>query len=157
MNVLIFFDGVMSHRFAAPIVQGVALFRSLQTHRRTVILCKEREKTEKWLRDNNILKIDDLVSAEEIGVSKDLELIEYCRSKGKIDVVVTSDITLSTKLLEAGIPTLLFLDPKYTRPEFRPDAPKGVKSWEELQTEKDRQEELYREDPRANEDHIFGG
>lgn len=156
MSVLVFLDGVMRRDFGTPIVQGVALYRSLQAQRRTVVLCEKKPEAEVWLSQNNIVQIDDLYSYEDHKVLTDLELVESCRSRGSIDVVVTSDPELAKELLERGITSMLFLSPKYIRPEFRPDSRKGVKSWAALQEEIDRQQELYREDPRASEDHLFG-
>lgn len=146
----------MRRDFGTPIVQGVALYRSLQAQRRTVILCEKKPEAEVWLSQNNILKIDDLTCFEDHNVTTSIELVESCRSRGPIDVVVTSDPELAKELLERGITSMLFLSPQYIRPEFRPDSPRGVKSWAVLQEEMDRQQELYREDPRANEDHLFG-
>lgn len=157
MNVLVFLDGVLKNSSGAPITQGVALFRSLQAQRRTLILCKNREKSEVWLKENKIIKIDDLISSEDLLIESDFRLVDHCRSKGPVDVVVTADPSLASKLLEVGLTALLFASPRYIRPEFRPDATRGVKMWSDLQAEIDRQEDLYREDPRANEDHLFGG
>ena len=151
-----FFDGVLKDDSGKPILQGVALFRSLQSHRRTVIICDKREYTEAWLKTNNIVKIDDLVVSEETNNLTGMDIINHCRSKGKIDLVVTADPELATRLLEQGLASVLFLEPKYIRPEFRPDAPRGVRAWEELTTEIIKQDDLYREDPRVNEDHLFG-
>ena len=149
MSVLVFLDGVMRKDIGSPITQGVALFRSLQGQRRTVILCDKKEDVEVWLRQNNIMKVDDLVSYEDAKTESEVELVEYCRSRGYIDCVVTADPEVATELLERGIISLLFVHPKYIRPEFRPDSRRGIKSWEDLQTELEKQEELYREDPRV--------
>jgi hypothetical protein len=66
---------------------------------------------------------------------------------------MTDDVELTRKLIEAGIPTLVFLNPRYTRPEFRPDTRTGVKSWEAITDEMDKQQEIYREDVRLSEDY----
>jgi hypothetical protein len=149
MNVLVFLDGVMRNSSGAPVPQGVALFRALQAQRRALILCGHKERTEIWLRENKIVQIDDLVSANDLNIDSDLRLVEHCRSKGPIDLVVTADLELSKELIEQGLTTILFLSPKYFRPEFRPDGARGIKSWADLQAEVDRQDDLYREDPRA--------
>ena len=149
MNVLVFLDGVLKNNSNAPILQGVALYRSLQAQRRTLILCDERELTEVWLRENKIVRIDDLLCMEDFDFDDPFSLVEYCRSKGTVELVVTADPELATTILDSGIPTLLFLSPKYIRPEFRPDAPRGAKAWADLTASLDKQDELYREDPRA--------
>lgn len=148
MSVLVFLDGVLKKELGSPILQGVALYRSMQSQRRTVILCGHKERAEIWLRENNILKNDDLISSEDLNIKDPYRLVDYCRSQGPVDVVITADVELSKQLLEHGLPTILFLDPKYVRPEFRPDDPRGRKSWVDLQDELERQDEMYREDPR---------
>lgn len=149
MNVLVFLDGVLKNDSGAPILQGVALFRSLQAQRRTLILCDEKEPAEVWLLNNKITKLDDLVAKDVTGVERDVILVEQCRSRGPVDLVVTADPELATELIELGITVSLFLSPKYMRPEFRPDISKGAKIWADLTAELDRQNDLYREDPRA--------
>lgn len=95
-------------------------------------------------------KLDDIIGYVDNPIDDARYLtVESLRSKGKIDFVVTDDTELALRFLEVSIPVLMFLNPKYTRPEFRPDAREGVKSWSKITEELDKQQGLYLEDPRT--------
>jgi hypothetical protein len=147
-----FVDNVLRGAGNAPIYQGLALYRLLNDTNRVVLLCERKEEANRWLLTHRINKLDDLIDQTVIGRGEDkrLQQVEYCRSQGKVDFVVTGDIDLGKDLLEHGIDTFLFLHPMYIRPEFRPDGREGgPKHWKAIEEEVDRQLELYKEDPRT--------
>lgn len=146
-----FVDGVLRSDTGSPIYQGLALYRMFNEDVRVILLSNEREKTHRWLLEHKINKIDDLFDYNLPGVLDDPELdqVKYCRSQGKVDVVVTADLDLATKLLQEGLDTLVFLHPTYLRPEFRPDGRQGVRSWAAIEAEMDKQIEMIKEDPRV--------
>ena len=74
--------------------------------------------------------------------------MEWIKSQGPVELVITSDPDLTVKLLSVGITTLVFMSPVYIREEFRPDSRKGVKSWQKIVEEIDSQNAAYKEDPR---------
>ena len=118
---------------------------------RVVVLTEDKEKAEVWFKSNTLnAKLDDIVGPSTI-VSDNPRLQQVLdnQSKGKVELVVTDDSNLAKDLLEIGITTLVFISPKYSRPEFRPDAREGVKSWTNIIDELDRQQGLYSEDPRT--------
>ena len=152
MSVLIFVDGIIrKERDQSVIVDGVNLYRSLNETNRVLLLAKDRERTDIWLKTNNMAKkLDDIIGYVDNPIDDARYLtVESLRSKGKIDFVVTDDTELALRFLEVSIPVLMFLNPKYTRPEFRPDAREGVKSWSKITEELDKQQGLYLEDPRT--------
>jgi hypothetical protein len=146
-----FVDGVLRHNSSAPIYSGMALYRMFSEDMRVVLLSENKEKTHRWLLEHKINTFDDLIDNSVPGVSEDpeFEQVKYCRSQGKIELVVTANIELAKKLLEEGIDTLMFLHPNYLRPEFRPDGRQGIRSWAAVQDEMDKQMEMLREDPRV--------
>lgn len=146
-----FVDGVLRSDTGSPIYQGLALYRMFNEDVRVILLSNEREKTHRWLLEHKINKIDDLFDYNLPGVLDDPELdqVKYCRSQGKVEVVVTADLDLATKLLQEGLDTLVFLHPTYLRPEFRPDGRQGVRSWAAIEAEMDKQIEMIKEDPRV--------
>lgn len=151
MSVLVFVDGILRRdRDQSIIMEGVALYKSLNETNRVILLCNDAERTDVWLKTNNLAKkLDDIVAIVDTPLDNPrLLTIESLRSKGKIDYVVTEDTELARQLIEAGIAVLVFLNPRYTRPEFRPDSREGVKSWEKITEELDRQQGIYDEDPR---------
>lgn len=146
-----FVDGVLRHNSSAPIYSGMALYRMFSEDMRVVLLSEDKEKTHRWLLEHKINTFDDLIDNNVPGVLEDpeFEQVKYCRSQGKIELVVTANIELAKKLLEEGIDTLMFLHPNYLRPEFRPDGRQGIRSWAAVQDEMDKQMEMLREDPRV--------
>lgn len=156
MSVLIFMDGVIrKERDQSIILDGSALYKSLNENYRVLLLTNDKERTDIWLKTNNLAKkIDDIVQIEDSPLGdNELRTVEAVRSKGKVDFVVTDSPELTKKLIEVGITVLVFLQPRYARPEFRPDGRAGVKSWEAITEELDKQQGLYLEDERlANAD-----
>jgi hypothetical protein len=75
--------------------------------------------------------------------------VEYVRSQGPVDFVITPDPKLTIKLLEIGITTMVFMNPIYIREEFRPDSKVGIKKWGDIVDELVRQQESYIEDNRV--------
>lgn len=152
MAVLFFMDGVLRRESdKSPIRDGVQLYKSLHEDVRTLILVDDKVEAERWMKQQNMAKkIDDLISESQPGL-EDLNLrkVQYVRSQGPVEFVVTDNVDLAKLLLEAGVTTYLFLSPKYMRPEFRPDSRKGVRSWEEITAQIDLQQDLYAEDPRV--------
>lgn len=151
MSVVVFVDGIMRReRDQSIIMEGVALYKSLNETNRVILICEDAERTDIWLKTNNLAKkLDDIVGIVDTPLDRPkLLTVETIRSKGKIDYVVTEDTELARQLIEVGIPVLVFLNPRYTRPEFRPDGREGRKSWVDINEELDRQQGLYDDDVR---------
>ena len=126
------------------------MYKSLTERIRTVIIADDKEEAERWFKQNGMSKkLDDIVDYKPTGeLNVNLRRVEYCRNIGNVEFVVTADVDLAKELLQAGVTTYLFMQPKYMRPEFRPDGRQGRKSWDNITEELDRQQELYSEDPR---------
>ena len=147
-------DGVIRKpRDLSVIMDGAAIFKSFNENYRVILITDDKEKTDVWLKSNNLAKkIDDIVQIVDTPLDNPrLLTVEVQRSKGKIDFVVTDDPELSKDLIEIGIPVLVFLNPRYTRPEFRPDTRVGVRSWEQITDELDKQQGIFIEDKRLSE------
>lgn len=151
MSVVVFVDGIMRReRDQSIIMEGVALYKSLNETNRVILICEDAERTDIWLKTNNLAKkLDDIIGIVDTPLDRPkLLTVESIRSKGKIDYVVTEDTELARQLIEVGVPVLVFLNPRYTRPEFRPDGREGKKSWVDINEELDRQQGLYDDDAR---------
>ena len=150
MAVLLYVDGVLSNKGVA-IKDGLALYRTIQEKMAVILLCDDKEKTDRWLKENKLMKTDNIVDNNVPGVVDDVKFrqAEWCRSQGPVDYVITSDVELAQKLLEYGFRTLLFLDPVYLDHKFRPDSREGRKSWSDIQAELDKQQDMYLDDPRV--------
>ena len=155
MSVLVFLDGVIRRRADHSIIMdGAAIYKSFNENYRVLIVTDDKEKTDIWLKTNNLAKkIDDIVEIEDTPLGDaEFYTVERERAKGKIDFVVTEDADLTKRLIEVGIPVLVFLNPRYTRPEFRPDTRSGIKSWELITEELDKQQGLYLDDNRLDDE-----
>jgi rRNA-processing protein FCF1 len=152
MAVLMFLDGVLRNDKSAPIPNGMLLYRTLNQTQRVLLLCQDKEKADHWLRQHKINKLDDLVdeSIPSIGEFPELRQVEYLRSLGPVDYVVTSNAELTKRLLEIGVTVLVFMNPIYIREEFRPDSKVGIKTWTSIVDEITRQQEAYMEDNRLS-------
>lgn len=150
MAVLLYVDGVLSNKGVA-IKDGLALYRTLQEKMAVILLCEDKEKTDRWLKENKLMKTDNIVDNKVPGVVGDVKFrqAQWCRSQGPVEYVVTADVDLAKTLIEYGFRTLLFLDPVYLDHKFRPDTKDGRKSWAEIQAELDKQEDMYLDDPRV--------
>lgn len=150
MAVLLYVDGVLSNKGVA-IKDGLALYRTLQEKMAVILLCEDKEKTDRWLKENKLMKTDNIVDHKVPGVTGDIKFrqAQWCRSQGPVEYVVTADVDLAKTLIEYGFRTLLFLDPVYLDHKFRPDTKDGRKSWAEIQAELDKQEDMYLDDPRV--------
>jgi hypothetical protein len=151
MAVLVFLDGVLRNKKNAPIPNGMLLYRSLNETNRVLILCKDKEKDNNWLKQNKIFKLDDLVDQNltYLGDNPEYRQVEYVRGLGPVDYVITENPELAALLLQQGITALVFLNPLYIDDRYRPDS-LTKKSWDEVIQELDKQEEALLEDPRVN-------
>jgi len=149
---LMFIDGVLRNPITnAPIPQGMSLYRILKDRGRVLLLCSHKEKDDRWLRENKVNLVDDLVGLEmTAGVEwPELRQVEYCRGQQSgVELVITADPALAAKLLEIGITSLMFLHPVYMAEKFRPDGRQGAKSWEKIKSEIISQQETFVEDHR---------
>ena len=153
MATLMFIDGVLRNPTTnAPIPQGMSLYRILKEKGRVLLLCTDKYKDDRWLRENKVNLVDDLVGLEmTAGVEwPALRQVEYCRGQQSgAELVITSDPALAAKLLEIGLTTLMFMHPVDLDEKFRPDGKRGAKSWEKIKSEIISQQETYVEDHRV--------
>jgi len=151
---LVFIDEVLRSQTGAPIPQGIALFRTLKEKGRVLILSKDKARDDIWLKAHKINFVDDLIGLESVTFTDfpEWRLVEYCRGQWHIDMVITSNPELATKLLTVGITTLMFLHPVYITERFRPDSRTGVRAWESISKEIATQQEAFIDDHRLNRD-----
>lgn len=150
MAVLLYVDGVLSKNNVV-IKDGLGLYRTLKEKMAVILLCKDKEKTEHWLRQNKVMQVDNIIDENIPSPLPNVEYrqAEWCRSQGPVDYVVTANTDLAIQLLNNGFRVLLFLDPVYIDHRHRPDSTDGRKSWSEINAELDKQMDMLLEDPRA--------
>lgn len=134
---------------------GRTLFEGLKGFGRITFLAdgfsRDRQVIEHFLKINRITDYVDIditvLSDGPDRVSRRLTQINRLRRTGPISFVVEPDPKIAAALVADGVMTLLYLHPQFTVPSWRPDYIGGVRRWDDLVAETERQETL-----RADED-----
>lgn len=147
-----FIDGVLRNATGAPIYQGLGIYKLLQEANKIYLFSENKDRDERWLRENKMWKnTDDLIGPEIAPNDPDLHFrqVMHCRGLGGgFEMAVTADPELSARLLEKGVTTLMLLHPIYIDEKFRPDGRTGIKSWNDIKAEIERQQDQLAEDHR---------
>lgn len=153
MATLMFVDHVLRSNLNTPIKQGFALYRTLKEKDRVLLLCAHREKDDRFLKENKVNLVDDLIGPDVPFLEESIEFrqVAYCRANWAVDLVITGDPEVATRLLNAGITTMLFMHPAYISEKFRPDSRQGIKPWAELTEQLIKQQESVVEDHRIQD------
>lgn len=151
MHILVEIDGVIRSRNEAPIPQGIQLVGALSAWNKiSYITDLDTATVTQWMDVNKIVDFDVIIDSSVALEGEDLKQrqITHARSQGKIDMVVTSDPAVWAFAFEQGIPAVMFGVPEYLRAEFRPDAPKKMRSWDQIQEAVARQNSARTQDAR---------
>lgn len=153
MATLMFVDHVLRSHINTPIKQGLNLYRTLKERDRVLLLCSHKERDDRWLKENKINLVDDLIGPDVPFLEESIEFrqVAHCRANWPLDLVVTGDPEVAKRLLEAGITTMLFMQPAYISEKFRPDSRQGIKPWAEMTEELIKQQESLVEDYRIQD------
>ena len=110
-----------------------------------------KPQAEQWINVNKVVDYDNLVDSSVGLVGEELSQrqMKVARSKGNVDLFVTNNPTNWAAAFEQGIPSIMFGVPSYTRLEFRPDAPKKIRAWNDIENEIRKQNELRTKDKRV--------
>lgn len=156
MNVLFSVDGVLRSDTGELVSDGLFMYRTMKTLGRVVLFTQlDRQSADVWLMMHNLADYDDLIDPSvSVDPAEPLHQrqLAVARSKGTVSFYVDADPGNVAYALRQGITALLFSMPQYARPEFRPDAPKGVRRWEDLVAERTRQQALKAADVRLKTD-----
>lgn len=107
-------------------------------------------RVKQWLNENKVVDFDNIINSSvhlEGEVLKERQ-IRFARARGPIELFITANPTLWAFAFEQGIPSLMFGIPGYLRAEFRPDAPKAVRAWGDIEAAIAKQNALMTEDAR---------
>jgi hypothetical protein len=151
MHIVVDLDGVLKGRNDNPISTGVIMVGSLSSwNKLTLISQASIVETQHWLDTNKIVDFDNIIDSsvalEGEGLSE--RQLNYVRGRGAVDLFITNNPTLWAYAFEQGIPSVMFGVPSYTRPEFRPDAPKKVRAWNDIEQAIEKQNTLRTKDAR---------
>lgn len=154
MHIVIQLEGVLRGQFDEPIPQGIILTGQLSAYNQiTFITDLSEAQAQQWINVNKVVDYDNLITNSVALVGEELapRQLKHARSKGHIDLVITNSPTLWAQAFEMGIPSIMFGVPSYTRTEFRPDAPKKVRAWTDIEDAIRKQNELRTQDARLGQ------
>jgi hypothetical protein len=152
MHIVIDLDGVLrGYRNDEPIPQGILITGALSAYNKiSFITDLSPNHAQQWINQNKIVDYDNMIDAS-VGIDGDPlkpRQLKLARAKSVVDLFITSDPALWAVAFDLGIPSLMFGVPGYLRPEFRPDAPKSVRSWDDIAASVAKQNEMMTKDRR---------
>jgi hypothetical protein len=136
------------------IIPGLLIYKSLvKDHRVSLIFDSgNKEKINYWLLMNSLTEHVNEIYWEDTDpedtATRRLAQIGRLRKQGPLSLVYEANTDAATKLLQAQIPTMLFLHPQYMHPDFRPGIKNEPTPWNNLLAEKIRQKEARATDTR---------
>jgi hypothetical protein len=136
MQILVDINGVLRGQNDEPISTGILMVGTLSVYNQLIFMSPlTGAQTKQWLDVNKIVDYDKIIdnSVHLEGDDLSQRQITFARSQGKIDLFITNDPSLWAYAFDQGVPSVMFGVPSYTRPEFRPDAPKRVRSWNDIE------------------------
>jgi len=159
MNIVFSLDGVLRGGAGDLVTDGLLLYRSMKVLGRVVLITEmDRPLAEVWCMMHNLGDYDDLLDPSVLvdpAENVKYRQIAVARSRGPITMYVDADPTVVAEALRMGITSLLFSSPQYSRPEFRPDAPKEIRRWDDIVSERTRQQAMKAVDARfSNQDDL---
>lgn len=127
-TALIAIDGVLRKTMGgAPIPEGRRLYVSLANTGRVVLLGTGEQDEADWLGLNGMVQHDFVVTDTPVLAADRMRREGY-----GVDLVVLAAPAQAQRLIAAGLNTLLFTHAEYAHPEWRPDTPRGLQSWQEI-------------------------
>jgi hypothetical protein len=136
VHILVELEGVLKGpRNDEPILVGIQMVGALSSYNQISFLTEMSTlEAKQWVDVNKIVDYDNLLDASLHLEGDDLteRQIKHARSRGKVDMFITGNPEHWVVAFEQGLPSIMFGVPSYIRPEFRPDAPKRVRSWDEI-------------------------
>jgi hypothetical protein len=153
MQILVDIDGVLKGQKEEPIGTGILMVGTLSVYNSLTFMADGTESQIKhWLDNNKVVDYDRIIDGKVSLVDENLKerQIKLARSKGPVDLFITNDPSLWAFAFDLGIPSVMFGVPSYTRVEFRPDAPKKVRAWSEIEEAVKQQNILRTQDARLS-------
>jgi hypothetical protein len=151
MHILVEMDGVLRGNNEAPIAPGIIMVGTLSSWNQITFMGSiTQAEMQYWLDVNKIVDFDRLIDSSVALEGEDLSerQVNVARAKGPIDLFITNNPKLWAYAFNMGIPSVMFAVPSYTRVEFRPDAPKRIRSWDAIEESINKQNELRTKDAR---------
>lgn len=137
MNIILSLNGTLRAESGEPNRAGVLLYYALNAAHRVAFITKDNKAdAEHWLQSHGIIGYDDLLdnSVELTGEELKKRQFLISRSKAPVEMYVDSDPEMCAWVFEhQNVPTLLVSHPSYLPVEHRPDAPRKVRAWNDIE------------------------
>lgn len=145
MIVIVALDGVLRSQNNSVIQDGRLLVECMRTAGKIVVISKDsKESTRRWLMQNRISYDDIVDNSVDLGGFDSLKKtqINRVRSTGLVKFLVDHDPEVNAWAMSEGITCAMFVHPVYALPKNRPDSDHPRKSWNDIQREYDKQQNL---------------
>lgn len=156
--VLISLDDVLRSHLGQPISDGSTLYRAMcEVSRVGVVLDDlDLETGRGWLRRAGLVDHVEVIPGDPRFEGPALRIfqIERARARDAVSMLIDGSPANIAAALKLGVTGLLFSQPKYMRPDFRPDAFKTIKTWDQIQAELDEQIDVHTRDDRFAEPEV---
>lgn len=152
MYIVVELDGVLrGSRNDEPIAQGILVTGALSAYNQIIFITEMSSlEANQWINQNKIVDFDNLLTSDVSLEGENLKerQLKLARAKAPVDLFITANPSLWAFAFDQGIPSMMFGVPSYLRPEFRPDAPKRVRAWSDIEASVKKQAELMTKDAR---------
>jgi len=104
-------------------------------HRVAIFTSQKRTDAEHWLNINGFIAFDELIdnTYDLIGDELSQRQITVARSRQQVELLVTGDPKLAAWAFEQGIPSLVLAHPDTMLVQNRPDVPKKMRAWTDIE------------------------
>jgi hypothetical protein len=104
-------------------------------HRVAIFTSQKRTDAEHWLNVNGFIAYDELIdnTYDLIGDELSQRQITVARSRQQVELLVTGDPKLAAWAFEQGLPSLVLAHPDTMLVQNRPDAPKKMRAWTDIE------------------------
>lgn len=136
MRIVVDIEGVLRGPNGEPISTGILMVGTLSVYNQLVFMGNETQAELKyWMDSNKVVDYDLLIDSSVKLEGEELaqRQLTVARSRGPVDLFITNNPSMWAFAFDQGIPSVMFGVPAYTRVEFRPDAPRKVRTWAQIQ------------------------
>ncbi len=124
-----------------PSQSGHMLYDTLVQYYAIVLLTQhDRDLVDTWLRKEGIRGFATVLSfastswAYSIPAWKAFQVRGFLQAGTAVSWFIDTDPAAIEAVYLEGVPTMMLSNPQFTRPEFRPDAARKVRPWDQLVT-----------------------
>lgn len=144
---LLAIDGVLRDAGGLPLRDGVVLYESLCLSYRVVLASSNPERDDLWLRAEGLRSHQEVVGIPPAFLRgttglRRAQAEALLGSGGAVSLVVDADPQVVLEATERGLVSVLYVHPKFSRPEWRPDRDQTPRPWDDLVAEIERQSAL---------------